>query len=68
LDSCEVSRLQYDDPKQKPTDRKMDVQTLGSSGDGMRRTDSVSISSVARFVVKVAVEGLLVKSAVVVRD
>ncbi|MCJ1320688.1 hypothetical protein MMC15_006028 [Xylographa vitiligo] len=63
-----ASRLQFDDPKQKPADTKADVQTLGSNGDGMRVTDSVSVSSVARFLVKVAVEGLLIKSAVVVRN
>lgn len=61
-------RLQFDDPKQKPTDTKADVQTLGSTGDGMRIADSVSVSSVSRFLVKVAVEGLFIKSAVVVRD
>ncbi|KAL6408077.1 hypothetical protein AUP68_08450 [Ilyonectria robusta] len=59
-------RLQFDDPKQKPTETKADVQALGSKGDGMRMTDSVSVSSVARFLVKVAVEGLFIKSAVVV--
>ena len=63
-----ASRLQFDDPKQKPTDTRTDVQTLGSTGDGMRMADSVSVSSVARFLVKVAVEGLFIKSAVVVRD
>ena len=57
-------RLQFDD--QKPTATKMDVKTLGSKGDGMSMADSVSATSVARFLVKVAVEGLFVKSAVVV--
>ncbi|KAJ8099634.1 hypothetical protein POJ06DRAFT_268519 [Lipomyces tetrasporus] len=61
-----ASRLQFDDPKQKPTDTKADVQTLDSKGDGMRMTDSVSVSSVSRFLVKVAVDGLFIKSAVVV--
>jgi hypothetical protein len=59
-------RLQFDD--QKPTDSKTDVRTLGSQGDGMSLTDSVSVTSVASFLVKVAVEGLFVKSAVVVSD
>jgi hypothetical protein len=45
-----------------------DVRTLGSNGAGVRLTDSVSISSVASFLVKVAVEGLYVKSAVVVTN
>ncbi|KIW89182.1 uncharacterized protein Z519_10034 [Cladophialophora bantiana CBS 173.52] len=63
-----ASRLRFDDLMQKPTDRKRDVQTLGSKGDGMRLTDSVSVASVARFLVKVAVDGLFIKSAVVVRD
>jgi hypothetical protein len=59
-------RLQFDD--QKPTDTKTDVKTLGSKGDGMRMTDSVSITSVARFLVKVTVDGLFVQSAVVVTN
>ena len=63
-----ASRLQFDDPKQMPTDTKTDAQTLGSKGDGMRMTDSVSVSSVTRFLIKVVVEGLFIKSAVVVRD
>jgi hypothetical protein len=53
--------LQFDN--QKPTDTKTDVKTLGSKGDGMSLTDSVSITSVASFLVKVAVEGLFVQSA-----
>jgi hypothetical protein len=44
------------------------VRTLGSKGDGMSWTDSVSVTSVASFLVKVAVEGLFVKSAVVVAN
>ncbi|KPM46411.1 hypothetical protein AK830_g76 [Neonectria ditissima] len=63
-----ASRLQFDDPKQKPANTKVDVQAMGSNGDGMRMTDSVSLSSVSRFLVKVAVEGLFIKSAMVVRD
>ncbi|KAK4153172.1 NAD-dependent epimerase/dehydratase [Chaetomidium leptoderma] len=65
-----ASRLQFDNHKQKPTDTKADLQleTLDSKGDGMRMADSVSVSGVARFLVKVAVEGLFIKSAVVVRD
>ncbi|KAF2492475.1 NAD(P)-binding protein [Lophium mytilinum] len=59
-------RLQFDD--QKPTDTKTYVRTLGSKGDGMSLTDSVSVTSVARFLVKVAVEGLFVQSAVVVAN
>ena len=63
-----ASRLRFDDPSQKPTDTKPGVQTLGSNGDGLRMTDSVGVSTVAVFLVKVVVEGLFVKSAVVVRD
>jgi NAD(P)H-binding len=63
-----ASRLQFDDPKQKPNDTKADVQTLDSKGDGMRMSDSVSVSTAARFLVKVAVEGLFIKTAVVIRD
>jgi len=64
-------RLEFDDAKkQKPAgaDTKADVQTLGSKGVGMRMTDSVSVASAAKFLVKVAVEGLFIKSAVVIRD
>ncbi|MCJ1381056.1 hypothetical protein MMC17_004165 [Xylographa soralifera] len=59
-------RLRFDD--QKPTDTKTEVRTLGSKGDGMSSTDSVSVASVASFLVKVAVEGLFVHSAVVVAN
>ena len=64
-------RLQFDELKPtdtKTTDTKTDVKTLGSKGDGMRLTDSVSVSSVASFLVKIAVEGLFVQSAVVVAN
>jgi hypothetical protein len=37
-------RLQFDGQTQKPTDAETDVKTLGSKGDGMRMTDSVSIT------------------------
>lgn len=67
-----ASRLEFDDPKkqkkQADTTGNADVQTLGSSGVGMRITDSVSVSSAARFLVKVTVEGLFIKEAVVIRD
>lgn len=59
-------RLEFDD--QKSTETKRNVRTLGSKGDGMSLTDSVGVASVARFLVKVAVEGLFVQSAVVVTD
>ena len=59
-------RLQFDD--RKPTDTKTDVRMLGSKGDGMSLTDSVSVTRVASFLVKVAVEGLFVQSAVVVAN
>ena len=61
-------RLEFDSPDQKPTDTKTDVKTLGGNGEGMGMTDSVNVASAARFLVKVAVEGLFVKSAVVVAD
>jgi putative NADH-flavin reductase len=61
-------RLEFDPPKQKSTDAKTDVKTLGSDGDGVRMSDSVNVASVARFLVKVAVEQLFVKHAVVVTD
>ncbi|RSL93521.1 hypothetical protein CEP52_013184 [Fusarium oligoseptatum] len=60
-------RLEFDNPKKK-TDTKKDVQTLSSDGAGMGMADSVSVASAARFLVKVAVEGLFSKSAVVIRD
>jgi uncharacterized protein YbjT (DUF2867 family) len=62
-------RLVYDEQKtlSKPNPGK-DVQTLGSSGVGMTMSDSTHVSSVARFLVKVAVERLYVKEAVVIRE
>jgi hypothetical protein len=60
-------RLEFKDSKM-PNDTKTDVKTLGSSGDGMHVSDSVAVTSVARFLIKVAVEGLFVKEAIVVRD
>ena len=45
-----------------------EVEALGSKGQGMRVSDSVNVANVARFLVKVAVEGLYVRDAVVVRD
>ncbi|TVY17155.1 hypothetical protein LARI1_G006107 [Lachnellula arida] len=59
-------RLQFDD--QKPTDAKTNVRMLGSKGGGMSVADSLSIASVASFLVKVAVEGLFGQSAVVVAN
>jgi hypothetical protein len=63
-----ASRLQFDDMEQQPISTKKDVQTLDSNGEGMRMTDSVSVSNVSRFLVRVAVQKLFIKSAVVVRD
>lgn len=62
-----ATRLEFDDPKKEPTEAK-DVQTLGSSGAGMTMSDSVSVASAARFLVKVAVEGPYIKEAVVIRN
>ncbi|PVH87700.1 NAD(P)-binding protein [Cadophora sp. DSE1049] len=58
-------RLQFDGGKSTGT---KDVRTLGSNGVGMGMSNSVSVASVARFLVKVAVEGLFVKNAVVVTN
>jgi hypothetical protein len=55
-------RVDFDEKK------KTEVKTLGSRGEGMSLSDSVSVASVARFLVKVAVEGLFVKSSVVVTN
>ncbi|EFQ33708.1 NAD-dependent epimerase/dehydratase [Colletotrichum graminicola] len=61
-------RLEFDDPKKAKQAEVKDVKTLGSSGVGMRMSDSVSVSSAARFLVKVATEGLFIKEAVVIRN
>lgn len=45
-----------------------EIKTLGSDGVGMGMTDSVTTASVAKFLVKVATEGLYVKEAVVVKN
>jgi hypothetical protein len=59
-------KLQFDDPK--PNDTKTEVKTRGSKGEGMGLTDTVSVTRVASFLVKVAVEGLFIKDAVVVTN
>lgn len=59
-----ATRLVFDDGAQKAGE----LETLGSAGEGMRMSDSVSVKSVAQFLVKVAVEGLYVSEAVVVRN
>jgi hypothetical protein len=55
-------RLEFDNVNEK------DMETLGSAGVGMTMSDRASVGSVARFLVKVAVQGLFIKEAVVVRD
>lgn len=50
-------RLHFDNPRQKLIDTKTDVQTLASKDDGTM-TNTVSVSIVMRFLVKVVVEGL----------
>jgi uncharacterized protein YbjT (DUF2867 family) len=49
-------------------DVKQGVEVLDSSGSGMRMSDSVHVSSVARFLVNVATEARFVQEAVVVRS
>ena len=63
-------RLQFDEEGKKPVaeEGKKEVKILGSSGEGMSLSDSVTVASVASVLVKVAVEGLFVRSAVVVRN
>ena len=60
-------RLEYDDPNKAPMDTKPEVRTLPGNGKGMGMNDSISVSSVAAFLVKVAVEGLYVKDTVVIK-
>jgi putative NADH-flavin reductase len=59
-------RLEYGEVKSNSGQKN--VRTLGSHGEGMKMTDSVNVASVARFIVRVAVEGLFIKAAVVVTD
>ncbi|KAI5460740.1 NAD-dependent epimerase/dehydratase [Mariannaea sp. PMI_226] len=62
-------RLEFENQKRDPTNTQAEeVKTLGSTGVGMRMADSVSVASAARFLVKVAVEGLFVHSAVVITN
>lgn len=56
-------RLEFGNQK-----KTVDVKILGSSGKGMGMTDSVGVADVARFLVKVAVDGLFIQSAVVVTN
>ncbi|KAK0120066.1 hypothetical protein ONS95_011479 [Cadophora gregata] len=60
-----TARLQFDEEKSAQI---TEVRTLGSNGEGMSMSDSVSVTAVVRFLVKVAVEGLFIKSAVVVTN
>ncbi|KAM0549458.1 hypothetical protein ACHAPJ_009444 [Fusarium lateritium] len=60
-------KLAFDDPNAQ-TEAKTDVETLPGSGVGVRVSDSVTVKSAAKFLVKVAVEGLYVKETVVVRN
>ncbi|GKU06200.1 nad-dependent epimerase dehydratase [Fusarium langsethiae] len=46
----------------------LEIETLGGLGVGMTMKDSITPASVAKFLVKIAVEGLYVKEAVVVRN
>jgi putative NADH-flavin reductase len=59
-------RLQFNEPKS--TDNKTEMRTLGCKGEGMSMADSVNVNDVARFLVKVAVEGLFIQNAVVVTN
>jgi len=59
-------RLVFDEGDNKGEVKE--VETLGSEGRGMKMSDSVGVESVARFLVKIAVERLFVREAVVVRD
>ncbi|KAF5660692.1 hypothetical protein FHETE_8855 [Fusarium heterosporum] len=44
------------------------METLDSAGTGMTMSDRANVGSVAKFLVKAAVESLYIKEAVVVRD
>lgn len=62
-------RLEHDDENQlKQKDIVKQVQVLESDGKGMRMSDSVSTIQVAKFLVKVAVDGLYSRNTVVVRN
>ncbi|KAI0161448.1 hypothetical protein GGR57DRAFT_358642 [Xylariaceae sp. FL1272] len=61
-------RLVFDEVPEKSTNEKTDMVTMGSNAEGMRITHSAKISSVAKFLVRAAVEGRFIKQAVVVRD
>ncbi|OBS20412.1 hypothetical protein FPOA_06782 [Fusarium poae] len=50
------------------SNKTLEVETLGSSGVGMTMKDSVTPASVAKFLVKVAVDGLYIKESVVLRN
>jgi hypothetical protein len=61
-------RLRYNYSTQDSIGTETEVQILDSTGESMRMKDCVCVSSVSRFLVQVAVEGLFIKGAVVVRD
>jgi putative NADH-flavin reductase len=63
-------RLEFgvEDDKKGSGERNNKVTTLNGAGVGMKVTDSISVDSAARFLVKCAVEGRYIREAVVIRD
>ncbi|KAH8174638.1 NAD(P)H-binding domain-containing protein [Sarocladium implicatum] len=61
-------RLDFEPSKESLKEGKPDIETLGEEGQGMSLGDSATTSSVAGFLVKVAVDGLYSRQAVVVRE
>lgn len=59
-------RLNFDEEREKGA--KKEARVLSSSGEGMRMSDSVSVQTVAQFLLKVATEGMYSRSAVVVTN
>ncbi|KAJ2979029.1 hypothetical protein NQ176_g3493 [Zarea fungicola] len=59
-------RLTFDEEKEEGATKE--VRVLSSSGEGMRMSDSVSVQTVAQFLLKVAIEGLYSRRAVVVTN
>lgn len=61
-------RLQFDEPESKADDKVEEVRELGSHGIAMRMSDSVTVRSAAKYLVKVAIEDLFIHQSVVIAN
>ncbi|KAK0710334.1 hypothetical protein B0T26DRAFT_743413 [Lasiosphaeria miniovina] len=64
-----ASRLRFEEQDETSmTMKTTDIKILDSVGFGMRISDSIHIGQVAGFLIKVAIEGLYIKRAIVIKN